>query len=393
MKNYYTQTYHENARAALNYENMKYGRFFNSKEECLSFYTTKHNLRIFYIIIFLYMLFAVLDCYSYYINFGDSYKLLGYLFFCYGIGLSGIFAFILFFNSDLIKPIGLIFLGTDILLALYFAYLPFIDDILLYRGVGGELFIRGNSIKYCIIILAVIFFYISTKKVINKFSFINEITSHNLMEERKRNKLNEIMNDSAKIIDKKRNLNTEYSNNQYGILSPIKRELIYLQYQNNIKGFQRPNIHIQDNKENANIIEPKAIEHDAANNEVLNLANPQEILNDSPKSNLSETSNKEIQNDNNKLPQHKAKKRKEVKTIDDVFNLYRSIMPLEEAKKIPFKDFFYDYIAKEYSEHDFIGYNFHLRYKEGQLFKIYKNGKEEPYAYKTLEQHFSTFCN
>lgn len=100
-----------------------------------------------------------------------------------------------------------------------------------------------------------------------------------------------------------------------------------------------------------------------------------------------------IQNTKSNLLQVKPKKiRKEVKTIDDVFNLFRSIMPPEEAKKIPFKEFFYDYIAKEYSEHDFIGYNFHLRYKEGQLFKFYKNGKEEPYDYKTLEQHFSKFC-
>ena len=219
MENPFTKTSYENALETLNYENKKHGRFFNSEEECISFYSKKHNLNIFYILLFFYVLFAVLDCYSYYKNFGESYKLLAYLFFIFGIAFSVSFSLINFFKSDLIKQIRLIFLGTDVLFVLYFAYLPFIDDFLLYRDVGGEFFIRGDSIKYSIIILAVISFYLSVKKVINKFSFINEIVIHNLIEENKRNKnkLNELQQPIIKTKTDNDNICNKQLTNQSNI--------------------------------------------------------------------------------------------------------------------------------------------------------------------------------
>ncbi len=52
MENPFTKTSYENALETLNYENKKHGRFFNSEEECISFYSKKHNLNIFYILLF-----------------------------------------------------------------------------------------------------------------------------------------------------------------------------------------------------------------------------------------------------------------------------------------------------------------------------------------------------
>lgn len=121
-----------------------------------------------------------------------------------------------------------------------------------------------------------------------------------------------------------------------------------------------------------------------------------ELINEIPKPEQEEVLNQsapeEIKQKGNRSSKNKTNKRKTVKNIDDIFNLFRSIMPPEEAKKIPFKEFFYDYIAKEYSEHDFVGYNFNLRFKEGKLFRIYKNGKEKHYEYNTLEQYFCKYC-
>ncbi len=170
--------------------------------------------------------------------------------------------------------------------------------------------------------------------------------------------------------------------NYFQFFKQIENEYLFLDVLDNL--ITEPQIEFEKQDE---IYEDNVINEIQEDNFKVSLENNNVIQNEE----LSLSDNTLI-NKNNLLQVKPKKIRKEVKTIDDVFNLFRSIMPPEEANKIPFKEFFYDYIAKEYSEHDFIGYNFHLRYKEGQLFKIYKNGKEEPYDYKTLEQHFSKYC-
>ncbi len=427
----------KNAYKILEAESFKRRIFSYNLEDNLEYFERKHNDYFYSVALVFYLFFSLLNCIGFNKNFSWSYSFSLYIFLNLVL-LWGII-YIFFRQKDYIYKIGKVFLGNVLLLILIFLYFPFFDDVVLDQGRYFNVILTDNKMKFILLIFAFCIYYYSVVKIYNKFSFVGIISNDLNRKKQEKYNLYKQQNEFYRNQNKFENpwividCTTKEKNLDYPIKSlpnfatrmgyrpnKIKPIPAIEQYENKYASLEKDIKQEQDiiNTSTVNSNDNNKVDCIANNEEKAipvceqdenkyanlkkNITQEQDIINISTIDNNNNNKINCIENNVEKTIDTQSEKQKNSdkkctskKGMQFVFyKLFSSIVSVEEAKDLPFKDF-YKLFCDTYNGQTITIENISFIFEKNKFYKHNPNKKKKItyYKKKTLKTRYSLFCN